>query len=327
MKIRSEHIHDPVLSHVRKDFAVLRDNITAQEALDTIRAKGVGEKVVYFYITDESEQLVGVLPTRRLLTIMPDQRICDIMIRNVITIPDTASLFEACEFFARHKFFAFPVVDSSRRIVGMVDVALFTDQVFDIAEREQMNDVFEAIGFRVEQIRGASPARAFKIRFPWLLATIASGTACALLAGVYEATLAQSLAIAFFLTLALGLGESVSIQSMTVATQALHSTPPTLRWYWTSLRREAGTAALLGIACGLIVAVIAGLWQGITTGAVIGGSIIVAIFMACTIGLSVPALLHALKLDFKIAAGPITLAITDISTIFFYFSIGTLFLI
>jgi magnesium transporter len=36
----------------------------------------------------------------------------------------------------------------------------------------------------------------------------------------------------------------------------------------------------------------------------------------------VPALLHALRLDPKIAAGPITLALTDIFTLLFYFGLA-----
>ncbi|MGI8966832.1 MAG: magnesium transporter, partial [Limisphaerales bacterium] len=43
---------------------------------------------------------------------------------------------------------------------------------------------------------------------------------------------------------------------------------------------------------------------------------------ACIFGLSVPALLHALKLDPKISAGPITLALTDIFTLLFYFTLA-----
>ena len=49
-------------------------------------------------------------------------------------------------------------------------------------------DVSEAIGFHVAQVRDASPLRAF--RFPRLLATIGSGTIGALLAGPFEVTLA-----------------------------------------------------------------------------------------------------------------------------------------
>ena len=132
---------------------------------------------------------------------------------------------EACEFFVLHKFFAFPIVDEQRRVVGLVDVGLFTEEVFDIAEREQMTEVFETLGFHVAQVREASPWRAFRIRFPWLVTTIISGTFCAVLAGFYKLTLAKSLVIAFFLTMILGLGESVSIQSMTVTIQSAADEP------------------------------------------------------------------------------------------------------
>lgn len=125
------------------------------------------------------------------------------MIRNVITIPATASLLTACEFFVLYKFFAFPVVDEARRIVGLLDVGVFTDRIFDIAERQQLDDVFETIGFHLEQVRDAAPTQAFRFRFPWLLATIASGTVCALLAGAFEVTLEKSIVLAFFLTLVL----------------------------------------------------------------------------------------------------------------------------
>ena len=113
-----------------------------------------------------------------------------------------------------HKFLAFPVVDEQGRIVGVVDVSFFTEEVFDIVAGQE--EVFEAIGFHVAQVREASPLRAFRFRFPWLLATIGSGTVCALLAAAFELTLAKSLVLAFFLTLVLGLAESVSVQSMTI---------------------------------------------------------------------------------------------------------------
>ena len=198
--------------------------------------------MIYFYVVDEAQRLVGVVPTRRLLVAQLDQKLSELMIRNVIAIPHTATVLDACEFFALHKFFAFPVIDAGRRVVGVVDVGLFTDEVFDIAEREQMDEVFEAIGFRVSQVRDASPLRAFRFRFPWLLTTIISGTFCALLAGAYKLTLEKSLVIAFFLTMILGLGESVSIQSMTVTIQALRTNKPTRRWYLFMLRREMTTA-------------------------------------------------------------------------------------
>ncbi|MGA2853148.1 MAG: magnesium transporter [Verrucomicrobiota bacterium] len=318
-----EHLNEPVIRFARQDFATLNQKLTVEQALASIRQRGVGEKIVYFYVVDDAEQLVGVVPTRRLLMAPLEQPLSGLMIRNVIAIPSAATVMEACEFFVLHKFFAFPLIDEKRRVVGLVDVGLFTEEVFDIAEREQLSEVFETLGFHVSQVRDASPWRAFRVRFPWLLTTIISGIFCAFLAGAYKLTLEKSLVIAFFLTLILGLGESVGIQSMTVTIQALRTSRPTLRWYLSSLWREAFTALLLGTACGLVVGLVVLIWQHAQMPAlVIGSSVTFCLLTACTAGLSVPALLHALKLDPKIAAGPLTLAIADIFTLLFYFNLA-----
>jgi len=318
-----EHLNEPVLRFARKDFATLNQKFTVEQALASIRQRGVGEKIVYFYVVDDAEQLVGVVPTRRLLMAPLEQPLSDLMIRRVVAIPHTATVMEACEFFVLHKFFAFPLVDEQRHVAGLVDVGLFTEEVFDIAEREQMTEVFETLGFHVSQVRDASPWRAFRIRFPWLLTTIVSGTFCAFLAGAYHLTLEKSLVIAFFLTLILGLGESVSIQSMTVTIQALRTNRPTLRWYLSSLGREIPTALLLGVACGVVVGLVVLAWQRAPMPAfVIGASVTFCLLTACVTGLSVPSALHALKLDPKIAAGPLTLAFADIFTLLFYFNLA-----
>ena len=311
----------------RQDFATLNQNFTIGQALASIRQRGVGEKIVYFYVVDDAGQLVGVVPTRRLLMAALEKPLSELMIRHVVAIPHTATVMEACEFFVLHKFFAFPLIDEARRVVGLVDVGLFTEQVFDIAEREQLTEVFETLGFHVAQVRDASPLRAFRFRFPWLLTTIVSGTFCAFLAKFYELTLAKSLVLAFFLTMILGLAESVSIQSMTVTIQALRTNKPTLRWYLRTLQRESTTSLLLGAACGLVVFLIVCIWRGAGMPAVvIGSSVLFSAFIANLSGLSVPTLLHALKLDPKIAAGPVTLALADVLTLLFYFSLAKYFL-
>ncbi len=324
MTDNEQHLQAPITAYVRKDFSQLREDVTVQQALDFIRRQGVGEEIVYFYVVDNLERLIGVLPTRRLLTAALDQRLADVMVRQIVAIPCTANVLEACEMFVMHKFLAFPVIDEQRRIIGIVDINLFKDEIFGIAEHEQMDEVFEVLGFHISQVRDASPTRAFRFRFPWLLTNIASGTVCALLAGAYELTLAKSLVLAFFLTLVLGLGESVGIQSMSVTIQALRAKQPSLAWFMKSLRREAGTALMLGTACGVVVALIVWIWRSAPIAAtVIGSSICLTVCAACFFGLAVPSLLHWLRLDPKIAAGPITLALTDIATLLFYFNLGS----
>jgi magnesium transporter len=323
--------HLPVTEFARKDFNSLNKNLTVDEALRKIREEGIGERIVYFYVIDDEEKLVGVLPTRRILTAALEKKIEEIMVNRVAALPSSATVYDACEFFVTYKFLAFPVINEERKLIGIVDVNLFTEELLsldpDIDDRQQVDDVFQRIGFSVNEIKNASPFKAWRIRLPWLLATVTSGTVCAILTGMFETTLAESLIIVFFFTLVLGLGESVSIQAMTVAIQSLHSSSPSLKWYLKSFMREAKTAFLLGMSCAAIVAVVVVLWKkDFTAAIVIGLSVMLVQQIASAWGISVPTILHKAKLDPKIAAGPITLALTDICTILMYFGLAAMIL-
>ena len=327
---RLADFNDPIARHCRVDQPLLKADMTVEQALGAIRQQGLGERIIYFYAVDEHDRLAGVLPTRRLLTAPPRTTLDELMVKRVIAIPATATVLDACEFFVLYKFFAFPVVDPDRHVIGVVDIALFTAEMLEERDENiaaQADEIFEALGFRLSHLRGASAWRVFRHRFPWLLATIFGGTICALLAGAFEATIASSVVIAFFLTMVLGLNESVSMQTMTVTIQALRSQAVTSSWFKVAFLRELRSAVLLGLGCGALVVMIVLLWRKELTAALaIGGSIGLSLVTACLFGLSIPSLLHSLKLDPKIAAGPVTLAITDFVALAFYFGIASLVL-
>ncbi|MFA3783562.1 magnesium transporter [Melioribacteraceae bacterium 4301-Me] len=320
-----------VLNLARKDFTALNKNLTVNEVLHKIRKEGVGERIVYFYVVDDENRLVGVLPTRRILTAPLEKKIEEIMVNKVAALPSNSTVYDACEFFVTYKFLALPIINKNQQLIGVVDANVFTEEMLnlepDIDERRLVNDIFETIGFNINQIKNASPLKAWKIRLPWLFTTIISGTICAAFAVLFERTLAESLIIAFFLTLVLGLGESVGVQSMTLTVQALHTVSPSFKWYLKYLLKELKTSLLLGISCSVLVVIIIFIWKGTAlAGLAIGLSILLIELQAALWGVSVPTILHKTKLDPKISAGPVTLALTDICTILFYFGMATLLL-
>ena len=322
--MKEEYLNQPVGALASTDFTAFNQDLTVAEALAQIRERGVAQQIIYFYVVDAEQRLVGVVPTRRLLVAAPETRVDSLMISRVVTIPAAASVLEACEMFVLHKFLAFPVVTAERRLVGVVNVGMFTEQVFDVSEKEHMDDVFQRIGFSVAEVQTASPWRAFRLRFPWLVATLGAGICCAMLAGLYEATLTASIILAFFLAMVLGLSESVSAQSVTVSVEALHGRTADRGWLGRAARKEFVTALMLGGTCGLIVCVVAWLWRGHAIAAlVIGVSIAVSMVAACLIGVVVPAVLHRFKLDPRIAAGPVSLALADVFTLLVYLNLAT----
>ncbi|MBX3470408.1 MAG: magnesium transporter [Planctomycetes bacterium] len=330
MKKRStigrENLQDPITSHLTGHAATLDPERTVAQTLLDLRTQQLPDSILYFYAVDAEGRLRGVVPTRRLLTSPLDARVADLLIEKVVTIPATATVEVACEFFVMHKFLAFPVVDADGKLLGVVDVGLFTDEVIDLAEKQSLDDVFQLVGVHLTASK-ASPVASFKDRFPWLLCNIGGGMACAVLSGFYEALLAAQVVLALFVPVVLALAESVSMQSATITIHGLHGERVNWRGLLRNLRQEFLAAVLLGLACGGTVGAVVQVWKG--TGAValaVGGSICLAMITACMLGVLLPTAVRGLRGDPRIAAGPIVLATTDMATLLFYFNVAGLLL-
>jgi magnesium transporter len=323
MGASASHMRRPVREYATQEFVQLRETMRVDEALRLIRGQRATEQtLIYFYVVDAAERLTGVLQTRALVAAQPDEQISEIMIRRVVAIPETATVLDACEFFVLHKFLAFPIVDHDRRITGVVDINLFNEEVFGIPKTGIGDELFQAIGFHISQARRASPLQVFRFRFPWLLVTIGAGTVCAFLAHAHEKTLQRALVVAFFLTLVLALGESVAVQSLAIVLESFRLIKVTAGWFLAACKREMLTALPLAAAAGLVVfAVVWVLDRSLRPAMVIGGSLALGVGVACLLGISIPTLLHVAKLDLTIAAGPITLAVTDMAILLLYLSL------
>jgi magnesium transporter len=125
---QQEHLNRLVGEFVRPGPPPLRVEQTVWQALEAIRATGLEERIFYFYVVDAAGCLSGVVPARKLLTEPLERPIGEVMIRRILSLPESATLLEACECFILHKFLAIPVVDSAKHLRGIIDVGLFTDE-------------------------------------------------------------------------------------------------------------------------------------------------------------------------------------------------------
>lgn len=326
---QNNRLNQPILQFARQDYVRIRADQTVDQALESVRQTPAAGRIVYFYVVDDEGRLQGVVPTRRLLLSPRDMPVSKIMERRVIAVPSSSTLLDACDLFLFHRLLALPVIDEERRMLGVVDVELYTDELSGLARQVEQDDVFQLIGVHVAALRQASPAVVFRNRFPWLLCNVAGGLACALIGGLYENVLNEVIALALFIPVVLALAESVSIQSLTLTLtlQGQNLRPVGWRGVLGSLSRETPIGVLLGISCGAIVALAAWAWQGHGLVALcLLLSILISITLATLFGLLVPTVLNAAQRDPKTASGPITLALTDLATLFCYLGLATLLL-
>ena len=331
LHLTEAQLNEPVTSYIRTDYATLQPQWTVNEALAHMRDKPPPGRIIYFYVVDESMRLLGVVPTRRLLLASLDTRVQDVMIASVIAIPSSATLLEACEFFTLHRLLAFPVVDTQRRLVGVIDIEAYAEELAETGDSGHAapgprDDVFQLIGVRLTRSQQARPLVAFRGRLPWLMCNVAGGTLAAVLAGIYQEELNwQHAVLALFIPVVLALAESVAIQSVTLALDTFRDSGTTWGELFRRLRPEALTGILLGLATGLLVAGIAGVWQGhAKLSLIVLGGIAIGVTGAAVSGMAVPHVLHLLKRDPQVAAGPIALTCTDVIALLAYFNLARL---
>lgn len=321
-RLTTAELHRPVREHMRTDVVRLRPELTVAQALDTLLEQQPAGRIIYFYVADGDGRLRGVVPTRRLLLSPRDKTLAEIMVAPVVAVPADATVLEACEFFVLHRLLAFPVVDEGGRIVGLVDVDLYTRELRDLDRAETHNDLFQLIGLHVAEAQRQSVLALFRRRFPWLLATLAGGlVAAAITNRHYDAA---SLAVVVpFIPLVLALAGSVTAQSVSLALQALHGRTPTWSAFVPRVRVELSTGALLGVACGLIAGAAVLVWKGEPTAAIgLFGGVVGGVACAAMLGLAVPYGLWMFRRNPQVAAGPVALAAADAAALLVYFTLA-----
>ena len=313
----------PVREFVLPVETALSGERTIQQALQDLRGRKIEQKVTYFYVVDDQRRLLGVVNARKLLLSDPDERLQSAMDPYVVSIRDTATLEEAMELFAMHRLLALPVVDQDGRLVGHVDIDVYVDEAVDVSETERAAELFQLIGLSLEHARTSSAWSSYVVRMPWLMCNVVGGIVCAIIAASFGQLLTRVVIVATFIPLVLTLSESISMQSMTITLQYLRISKAAWRALW---RRSAGewrTMMMIGVSCGALALLAASFWgQGMHAAVAIGVSVLLSMVVAAMLGAALPILLHMLRLDPKVAAGPVVLMVADVLTTGIYLGLS-----
>lgn len=324
-----ELLDSKIARYLRPVETVLEADWSIEEALARLREKPLKTKILYFYVIDNEGKLAGILPTRKFLLSYPSTKIRDVMDKDFIRLKADSSVEKAMQIFVDERLLALPVVGSDDKFIGVIDVYVCIQEGFETPlSHELSQDIFQLIGVSLEQKQLESAWLGFRSRMPWLVFNIIGGLACAALADYFEDVLARFLMLAMFIPLVLTLSESVSMQAMTMSLQSMHSGRLGWKGFFTRVWNEWRTVSLLGLVCGLGVGAASIFWEGgLHPSVLIACSIYISMCCSALFGTLLPVGLHMVKLDPKLAAGPIVLMLADIFTTFVYLGLSTLWLL
>lgn len=302
---------------------LLYENDTISDALKKLQEKHLDPKIAYFYVIDEEKRLKGTISTRKLLLSPSNLKLREIMNTSVIKLNENQTLKDSMESFANHNLLAFPVTDNENRLLGVIDVDLYTEESFDIFDAKRRADIFQLIGLSLEEEKKNSAWKNYTLRMPWIFCSIVGGLICAIISRMNEIVLSKTLVLVMFIPLVLSLSESTSIQSMTHTIQDIKKSVSWKNMFKKAIK-ECQLVSLIATSSGLIVGLFSLLWkEGAIPSLIIGLGITLSVSISSIFGLFFPVILHKMKLDPKIASGPVVLALADILTTTLYLWLAT----
>ncbi|MDF1508593.1 magnesium transporter [Robertmurraya sp. DFI.2.37] len=305
-------------------FVWIRDYYTVREAVDKLKSFAeLAETINYLYVIDQNRKLVGVVSYRDLLIAEMQEKIRDIMYERVIYALEDTDQEEVARLIERYDFLAIPVVDKDHVLIGIITV----DDIIDVVIREANEDIekLSASGKSID-FETKSFVAAYR-RLPWLILLLFIGLISGSIISSYEETLEKVVALAFFMPMISGMTGNTGTQSLAVVVRGLVSNDIDKRVITKLILRELSVGVIIGITCGILISVIALIWQGnFILGLVVGSSLLLTLIIGTLAGTIIPLILYRLKVDPAIASGPLITTLNDIFSLITYFGIATMFL-
>ncbi len=309
------------------EFISLPADIPVEEAIGRLREIAPeAETIYYVYVVDQEGHLIGVLSLRDLIAATDGTVLKSIMRRNVISVNAALDQEEVARIVSKYDLLAVPVVDDSKRLLGIITV----DDVIDVMEQEATEDIYrlagagEVVGMELTE---APVSKVVRLRLPWLLISMFGGFISGSVIGGYESTLEAIVILAVFIPVIMDMGGNVGTQSSTIFVRGLATGEIESAEVWTYFFREIRIGLVLGLICGVMISIAAYFWKGNPyLGIVVGISMLATVSVAALIGTLVPLLCSKINIDPAITAGPFVTTIKDVTGLMIYFVIATAFI-
>jgi len=325
--MKDNPIHKPIYEILKPLELVLKKDQTVSDALTIISISRIDSQN-YLYVTDEELKLCGVVSLKKLLSSEPLKLIQEVMDKKVLCVEENDRVEKALEIFSEYHFYALPVLNKDKILVGYVDINSSLDEKIKFDEIEIRSEAFQLVGLHLESYRRKSILKNYVMRMPWLFCNLFGGLTCAFISDLYQLVLSKVLVLAMFIPLVLALSESVSMQTVMQTLLLIKKEGITLKRYLKMYLKEVQVVFLISVTCAFIVALLSPFWgEGLEVALVIGSGIFISILISSFFGAILPVFFRKLNLDPKIASGPVVLMAADIGTTIIYLTIATMALL
>ena len=304
---------------MQREVVMAPEHWTVGQAIDYLRRhQDLPEQFYHIILIDPRMRPTGYLTLGKLLgatTAAPLQEIIEDSFR---TIPAEQPEKDVAYAFNHYHLISAPVVDADNRLVGVITI----DDAMTVLDEEYEEDMMRLAGVG-EGSLSDHVIETLKGRFPWLAVNLCTAIVASMVISMFEATIAQFVALAVLMPIVASMGGNAGTQSLTVAVRAIATKNLTTSNVWRVIRREV----LVGLLNGIIFAVVLGLvgffWFGSSIiGWVLALAMVLNMVIAGLAGTVVPVLLEKIGVDPALASGAFVTTVTDVVGFFAFLGLA-----
>lgn len=310
------------------EFLSLPETFSVKEAFERIRAVGVDKETVNTcFILGANRILTGIITLRKLVLSDENAKVSDIMDENVIYVSTATDQEVVADVFQKYDLTSIPVVDSERRLVGIITI----DDVVDIIREEATEDI-EKMAAITPSERPYLKRNVFSTylqRIPWLLLLMVSATVTSKIIQGFENALAACVALTAFVPMLTDTGGNSGSQASVTIIRGLSLNEISFKDMFKVIVKELGVAFLCGISLALVNFGKMLLFDvghnsvTVEVAAVVSLTLFVTVIIAKLVGCVLPMLAKKIGFDPAVMASPFITTIVDALALIIYFNIAT----
>lgn len=305
------------------EYLELRRDVTAAEALASIRERGAGlDTLLILPVRGPDRRLEGVVRLTDLVLASPDAPVAEVVDADYPAVGARDDQEDVARLIQERDLVAVPVVDDEGRLLGIVTV----DDAMEVLEHEETEDLARAGGAEPLGLpyHAVSVRRIVRSRIGWLLLLVAAAVLTVAVLGAFEDTLDRVVTLALFVPLLIGTGGNCGAQAATTMTRAIAVGDVRFSDLGPSVVKEARVGLLIGVLFALLgFAPVALIWS-VEIAATVSISLLVVCTWATAIGAFLPLLSTRLKIDPAVVSAPLVSTFVDATGLLIYFGIAQL---
>lgn len=304
---------------MRKEMIVVNAGWSMPMTLDEMRHQAEDmDEVYYIYVVDDLQRLVGILPTKTVITNPSISEIRYVMIPHPVILHESDAMDTVIKTFDQYDLVAIPVVDAIGRLKGVITIDDVVDEMREKHEAESQM----ASGLSSDIDTSDNILKQTGARLPWLLIGMIGGIFNSQLLGIYDSVFATIPEISLFIPLIGGTGGNVGMQSSTIIVQDLaRGSIDTKKIARTVLNDLCVALVIAGVISMVVFLYNYFFLRNMLVMASVSASLFVVVIFASLFGSVIPLVMNAFKVDPARATGPFITILNDLIGMFVYMTI------